>query len=81
MSAAQFYSDVVDFFKEATPSTDGSEYSRTIDEATWEALDTKVQEALKGYLIETDDEGNRTIKIGAEQLNEIEAAEYSQGSI
>lgn len=80
-SAAQFYSDVADFFKEATPSADGSEYSRTIDEATWEALDTKVQEALKGYLVETDDEGNRTIKIGAEQLNEIEAAEYSQGSI
>lgn len=80
-SAAQFYSDVADFFKEATPSADGSEYSRTIDEATWEALDTKVQEALKRYLVETDDEGNRTIKIGAEQLNEIEAAEYSQGSI
>lgn len=80
-SAAQFYSDVADFFKEAIPSADGSEYSRTIDEATWEALDAKVQEALKEYLVETDDEGNRTIKIGAEQLNEIEAAEYSQGSI
>ena len=80
-SAAQFYSDVADFFKEATPSADGSEYSRTIDEATWEALDTKVQEALKGYLVETDDKGNRTIKIGTKQLNEIEAAEYSQGSI
>lgn len=81
VSAAQFYSDVTDFFKEATPSADGSEYSRIIDKTTWEALDTKVQEALKGYLAETDNEGNRTIKIGAEQLNEIEAAEYSQGSI